>query len=42
MEQWSILSNFINYVQYNNSPTDYYKLEVRAYYLRITREYVIS
>ena len=30
MEQWSILSNVINYVQYNRSHIDYFKLEVKA------------
>ena len=30
MEQWSILSNVINYVQYNRNPRDYYKLDVKA------------
>ena len=31
MEQWSILSNVINYVQYNRNPRDYYKLDVKAF-----------
>ena len=30
MEQWSILSNIVNYVQYNRNPRDYYSLEVKA------------
>ena len=24
MEQWSILSNIVNYVQYDRNPRDYY------------------
>ena len=30
IEQWSIFSNVINYVQYNRDPIDYYKLDVKA------------
>ena len=30
MEQWSILSNIVNYVQYNRNPKDCYKLGVKA------------
>ena len=30
MEQWSILNNVINYVQYNRNPRDYYKINVKA------------
>ena len=30
MEQWSILSNVINYVQYNRYPKDFYDLDIRA------------
>ena len=30
MEQWSILSNVMNYVQYNRNLRDYYKLDVKA------------
>ena len=29
-EQWSTLSNVINYVQYNRNPVDYYKLDIKA------------
>ena len=28
MEQWSILSNVVNYVQYNRNPKDFYNLDV--------------
>ena len=38
MEQWSILSNVINYVQYNRNPIDYYKLDVRALELKNHRK----
>ena len=29
MEQWSILSNVINYVQYSKKPKDFYTMTVR-------------
>ena len=29
MEQWSILSNVINYVQYSKNPKDFYAMTVR-------------
>ena len=30
MEQWSILSNVANYVQYDRSPWNFYNLDVKA------------
>ena len=30
MEQWSILSNVVNYVQYNRHPKDFCNLDIRA------------
>ena len=30
MEQWSLLSNNVNYVQYDIDPRDFYNLEVKA------------
>ena len=30
MKQWSVLSNVINYLQYNKNPRNYYKLDVKA------------
>ena len=30
MEQWSILSNIVNYVQYDRNPRDFYNLDVKA------------
>ena len=30
MEQWSILSNVISYVQYNGNPRYYFKLYIKA------------
>ena len=30
MEQWSILSNVVNYVQYNRHPKIFYNLDIRA------------
>ena len=30
MEQWSILTNVVNYVQYDRSPRDFYFLDVQA------------
>ena len=38
MEQWSILSKVINYVQYNRNPRDYHKLDVKALELKIHRK----
>ena len=29
-EQWSILSNVINYIQHNRNPRDYFKLDIKA------------
>ena len=30
MEQWSILSNIVNYVQYDRNPKTFYELNVKA------------
>ena len=30
MEQWSILSVVVNYIQYDRHPKNYYKLDIRA------------
>ena len=30
MEQWSILSNIVNYVQYDRNPKNFYELNVKA------------
>ena len=30
IEQWSILSNVINYCKHNKNPVDYYKLDVKG------------
>ena len=30
MEQWSILNNIVNYVQYDRNPQDFYNLFIRA------------
>ena len=30
MEQWSILSNVINYIQYHRHPKTYYSLSINA------------
>ena len=30
MEQWSILSNVVNYIQYNRCPKNFHKLDIRA------------
>ena len=38
MEQWSILSNVINYVQNNMHHRDYYKLDIKALELKIHRK----
>ena len=40
VEQWSILSNVINYVQYNMIPREYYRLDVKALELKIIGKYM--
>ena len=30
MEQWSILSNIVNYIQYDKNPKNFYNLNIRA------------
>ena len=30
MEQWSILSNVVNYVQYNRHPKNFYDLDIKT------------
>ena len=30
MEQWSILNNIVNYVQYDRNSRDFYNLDVKA------------
>ena len=30
MEQWSILSNIVNYIQYDRHPKNFYNLNIRA------------
>ena len=30
MEQWSILSNVVNYVQYDRNPRDFYNLNAKV------------
>ena len=30
MQQWSIISNVVNYVQYNRHPQNYYDLDIKA------------
>ena len=30
MEQWSILSNVVNYIQYDRQPMNFYNLNIRA------------
>ena len=34
MEQWSILSNVLNYAEYNRNSIDFYKLDVKALELK--------
>ena len=40
MEQWPIISNVINYIQYNRNPRDNYKLDVKALELKILEKYM--
>ena len=30
MEEWSILSNIVNYIQYDRHPKNFYNLNIRA------------
>ena len=30
MEQWSLLSNMINYIQYDRHPKNFYNLDIKA------------
>ena len=30
MEQWSILSNMVNYIEYNRHPKNFYNLDIKA------------
>ena len=30
MEQWSILSSVVNYIQYNRHPEDFHNLDIRV------------
>ena len=30
MEEWSILSNVVNYIQHNRHPKNYYDLDIKA------------
>ena len=32
MEQWSILSNVVNYMQYDRHPKNFYNLDIKAIY----------
>ena len=41
IEQWSILSNIINYVQYNWHLINYYDLDIKAVDSKIIRKYLI-
>ena len=40
MEQWSILSNIVNYIQHDRNPRDYYNLEVKALWQKNLRKYI--
>ena len=42
MEQWSILSNIVNYVQYNRHPRNFYDLDVKTIDQKSHRKNVIN
>ena len=42
MKQWSILSNVVNYVQYNRHPKDFYNLDIRAVDQKRHKKYIIK
>ena len=41
MEQWLILSNVVNYVQYDRNPKSFYDLNVKAKIKRVIGRYMI-
>ena len=42
MEQWSILSDVINYAQYYRNPRDNFKLDVKALEAKNIGKYMIG
>ena len=42
MEQWLILNNIVNYVQYDRHPKSYYDLDIKAVDLKIIRKHIIK
>ena len=40
MEEWSMISNVINYVLYNRNPINYYKIDIKPLEPKITRKYM--
>ena len=42
MEQWLILSNGVNYVQYDRSPKNCYGLDIKTIDQKIIEKYLID
>ena len=42
MEQWSILSNAVNYVQYDRHPKKFYDIGIKAADQKVLRKYSIK
>ena len=42
MEQWSILSNVVYYVQYDRNPNNFHELNVKALDQKITEKYMTN
>ena len=42
MEQWSIFSNVIKYMQYDKHPRNFYNLDIKAIDKKVIRRYIIK
>ena len=42
MEQWSILSNAVNYLQYDKNPRNFYDLDINKIDKKDTDKYLID
>ena len=42
MEQWSILNNVVNYVQYDRHPRNFYDLDVKTTDQNAIRKYMLN
>ena len=42
MEQWSILSNMVNYIQYDRHPKNFHNLDIKAVHQRNHKKGIIQ